>query len=72
MIIATQLRPGNIINHQGELCRITNLDHVTPGKGRGMVHAKMVNLVKGNQVEYRFRSDEKTAGDIDRWRNGQV
>ncbi len=60
IIIATQLRPGNVIIHQGDLCKITVIDHVTPGKGRGMVHAKMVNILKGNQVEYRFRSDEKT------------
>jgi len=32
--------------------------HITPGKGHGMVQAKMVNLSKGTNVEYRFRSNE--------------
>ena len=60
MLIATQLRSGMVINHKDELCRITYIDHVTPGKGRGMIHAKMVKILKGTQVEYRFRSGEKT------------
>lgn len=58
MISATQAKVGMNIKHKGELCRIVKLDHITPGKGRGMVQAKMVNLLKGNNVEYRFRSDE--------------
>ena len=59
MLIATQLKTGMVINHKGDLCKITQLDHVTPGKGRGKVHAKMINISKGNQVEHRFRSGEK-------------
>jgi len=58
MIAATQLKVGNTIMHKGELCRIVKLMHITPGKGHGMVQAKMVNLVKGTNVEYRFRSNE--------------
>lgn len=58
MISATQAKVGMNIKHKGELCRIVKLDHITPGKGRGMVQAKMINLMKGNNVEYRFRSDE--------------
>ena len=59
MIPATQLRVGMVINHQGILHRIVELNHVTPGKGRGMVHAKLRNLRSGNQQLYRFRSDEQ-------------
>ncbi len=59
MIVATQLRPGNVIKHKDELCKIVRVDHVTPGNWRGMVHAKMVNLLKGNQVEFRFRSEDR-------------
>ena len=59
MIPATQLRVGMVIDHQGVLHRIVELNHVTPGKGSGMVHAKLRNLRTGNQSLYRFRSDEK-------------
>jgi elongation factor P len=48
-----------VILHDSKPCRVTNVLHVTPGNWRGMVHAKMVNLVTGSQVEYRFRSEDK-------------
>jgi elongation factor P len=48
-----------VILHDGKPCRVTNVLHVTPGNWRGMVHTKMVNLVTGSQVEYRFRSEDK-------------
>lgn len=59
MIPATQVKVGMVILHDGKPCRVTNVLHVTPGNWRGMVHAKMVNLVTGSQVEYRFRSEDK-------------
>jgi len=59
MQVATNLRVGNIISHKNDICRVISVDHVTPGKGRGMIHAKMVSLTKGNNVVYRFRPDEK-------------
>jgi len=58
MIPATQLRVGMNIKRKGELCRVVKVFHLTPGKGRGMIQTKMVNLIKGTNVEYRFRSDE--------------
>ena len=33
------LKVGMVIEHSGEPHRIIELNHVTPGKGRGMVHA---------------------------------
>jgi elongation factor P len=60
MIPATQLKIGMVINHQNALHRILDLNHVTPGKGQAMVHAKMRNLRTGSNVLYRFRSDERT------------
>ncbi len=59
MIPATQVKVGMVILHDSKPCRVTNVLHVTPGNWRGMVHAKMVNLVTGSQVEYRFRSEDK-------------
>lgn len=59
MIPATQIKVGMVVVHNGNPCRVTGVLHVTPGNWRGMVHAKMVNLHTGSQVEYRFRSEDK-------------
>lgn len=59
MIAATQVKVGMVILHKGQPHRVTNVLHVTPGNWRGMVHAKMVNLVTGSQAEHRFRSEDK-------------
>lgn len=59
VIAATQMKVGMVIVHDGKPCRVTNVLHVTPGNWRGMVHAKMVNLITGSQVEHRFRSEDK-------------
>jgi elongation factor P len=59
MIPATQLRAGSMVLWEGELCRVLKVDHVTPGKGHGMVQAKLRNIISGIQFEKRFRSSEK-------------
>jgi elongation factor P len=48
-----------IIKFNDEPCRVTHVTHVTPGKGYGMVQAKMKNLNTGQNVENRFRSGDK-------------
>ena len=40
MIQATQLRPGMAVLHDGSLCRVMTVQHVTPGNLRGFVQAK--------------------------------
>lgn len=59
MIVATQLRVGMTIIHEGEPHKVLAMTHVTPGKGRGMVQSKLRNLKTGYTFENRFRSDEK-------------
>jgi elongation factor P len=66
VIPATQIKVGMVILFDGKPCRVTSVLHVTPGNWRGMVHAKMVNLVTGSQVENRFRSEDKVdRADLD-------
>lgn len=48
-----------IIKFNDEPCRVTDVEHVTPGKGPGMVQSKMKNINTGSNVVHRFRSDEK-------------
>jgi elongation factor P len=55
---AIQLRKGNIIEHNDELFRLTEVFHNTPGKGPASVQTKMKNIRTGVNAEKRFRSDE--------------
>ncbi len=59
MIQATQMRAGMCILFEGDICRIMNVNHVTPGNWRGFVQAKMRSLKSGNSFEHRFGSTEK-------------
>ena len=59
MIQATQLRVGMAIVHQGHLCRIMKVQHLTPGNKRGLVQAKLRNMKSGNSFEHRFRSEDR-------------
>lgn len=55
---ATDIRNGMVILFNGELCKIIEFRHHTPGNLRAMVQAKLRNLRTGNQFEHRFRSGD--------------
>jgi elongation factor P len=59
LVQATQLRAGMCILFEGDVCRIMNVQHVTPGNWRGFVQARMRSLRSGNSFEHRFGSTEK-------------
>lgn len=59
MISATELRPGMIIVHNGELHRAHSVVHKTPGNLRGFVQAKLRNIKSGSMNEHRFRSEDR-------------
>jgi elongation factor P len=48
-----------VVSHQNDLFRVSQVVHVTPGNWRGMVQTKMRNMRSGNQIEHRFRSEDK-------------
>ncbi|MGD1148882.1 MAG: elongation factor P [Thermoanaerobaculaceae bacterium] len=58
-LVATEMRAGNIIVHNGQLHRVMQVIHVTPGNWRGMVQCKLRNIKSGNQIEHRFRSEDR-------------
>ena len=58
MVKATQLRPGMIIQHQGDLYSVFSVEHRTPGNKRGSMQTKMRNLRTGSIVDYRFRAED--------------
>jgi elongation factor P len=55
---ATQLRKGMIIKLDGELYRIFDRQHVTPGNLRGFVRVKMRNLRTQTMSEQKLRSED--------------
>lgn len=59
MINATQIRKGMVLIYEGQLVKVIDFTHITPGNWRAMVQAKMRNIETGKQIEYRFRSTDK-------------
>ena len=49
---------GSVIRFNGELCKIEEYQHRTPGNLRAFYQAKMRNIKNGKLVENRFRSGE--------------
>ena len=58
MLKATQLRPGMVILHEGDLYTVFNVEHRTPGNKRGAMQTKMRNLRTGAIIDYRFRAED--------------
>ncbi len=59
MISATQIKRGMTIKLNGELYRVFSFQHLTPGKGRGMMQTKLKSLRSGAIIEHRFRSEDR-------------
>ncbi len=57
-ITATQIRKGMVILFEGNLCKVIDFRHHTPGNLRAMVQTKMRNLRTGSTFEHRFRSSD--------------
>ncbi len=54
----SDLRPGAVINFNGELHIVIESEHRTPGNLRAFYQVKMRNMKTGRLSEYRFRSGE--------------
>ena len=55
---ATLLRPGMVIQHEGQLFTVFSVEHRTPGNKRGSMQTRMKNLKTGAIIDYRFRAEE--------------
>jgi elongation factor P len=55
---ATLLRPGMVIQHEGDLYSVFSTEHRTPGNKRGSMQTRMKNLRTGAIIDYRFRAEE--------------
>jgi elongation factor P len=59
MINATQLRKGMTIKWEGELYKVHETTHVTPGKGQALMQTKLRRLSDQTLHDVRFRSKDK-------------
>jgi len=59
IINVTAIRPGNILEWEKALWKVTKIQHVTPGKGVACMQIEMRNLETGNKTNKRFNSTEK-------------
>lgn len=59
MAKASDVKTGNIVRFNGDLCHVIEFIHRTPGNLRAFYQAKMRNVKTGKLVEYRFRVDEE-------------
>jgi elongation factor P len=58
-INGNELRPGNIIEHQGGLWAVVKTAHVKPGKGGAFAQVELKNVRDGRKLNERFRSADK-------------
>jgi elongation factor P len=58
-INGNEIRPGNILDHDGGLWLAVKCDHVKPGKGGAFAQVELRNLRNGSKLNERFRSADK-------------
>lgn len=58
MIIATQIRVGNILKLDNTLFRVLKVQHITPGKGNAQIQIDARNIRTGIKNNMRFRPGE--------------
>jgi elongation factor P len=57
-INGNEIRPGNVIEHQGSIWVAVRTNHVKPGKGGAFAQVELKNLLDGRKLNERFRSAE--------------
>jgi elongation factor P len=57
-IQATRMRKGTIVKIGGDLFRVLELQHVTPGNLRGFVRVKFRNIRSGTLSDQKLRSED--------------
>jgi elongation factor P len=55
---ATRLKKGMLINFEGNLFRVLDVMHVTPGNLRGFVRVKLRNIRNGALADQKLRSED--------------
>ena len=58
-INGNEIRPGNVLEHDGGLWAAVKVSHVRPGKGGAFAQVELKNLRDGRKLNERFRSEDK-------------
>jgi elongation factor P len=58
-INGNEIRPGNIIEHDGGLWAAVKVSHVKPGKGGAFAQCELKNIRDGRKLNERFRSEDR-------------
>ena len=56
---ANQVRPGMIVEWEGQPFYVMESIHRTPGNLRAFMQIKMRNIKNGNQIEQRFATSDR-------------
>ena len=57
-INGNEIKPGNVIEHDGSIWRAVKTMSVKPGKGGAFNQVELRNLINGSKLNTRFRSSE--------------
>ncbi len=57
-INGNEIKPGNVLLHNGDLYIAVKVNHVKPGKGGAFAQVEMKGIVNGTKLNERFRSSE--------------
>lgn len=57
-INGNEIRPGNVVQHQGALWVAVKIGAVKPGKGPAYAQVELKNLMDGRKLNERFRASE--------------
>jgi elongation factor P len=56
---ASDIKPGNAIKLDGNICLVIDTEHVKPGKGPAYTQMKLRNVKTSANIEKRFGSDDE-------------
>jgi elongation factor P len=59
MISGNQIRPGMLLQHEGDVWLVMESVHRTPGNLRAFMQVKMRNIRTGMQSEFRFATSDR-------------
>lgn len=59
MATTADISKGLAVKHKGEICLVTEFQHVNPGKGAAFVRTRLKNVKTGKVVEETFKSGEQ-------------
>lgn len=58
-ISAIDIKVGNILFHKNAMYRVSDIEHVKPGKGGAFMQVEMKGIQNGTKLNERFRSSEE-------------